>query len=643
MRRVPILVVSVVAPVLSIVVVAYGLRLEQAFGDTPAKAASTCGLAQPAFCDSLSSVYQGGGRTGQLDPSRWSVTRLTSDVNIGQGVLNQWYPSTLPICDQNAGSILPENDVRVCPPDPPPYFDELFNDGTNFAYNAFRPRQPFDFAGRTGIITFDSDAKTAGSHTWWLELWVTDQPVPAPTWSTIGVWAHPRNGIGVDFSGCEAASPGNPPGNLGGVQYLHLVNNYNVTNSLIANGANSNCYSTADGVRNHIEVHLSQQRLEVWASDAGGSNFSLRAWQDNLNLPFTRGYVNFEHVQYNAAKESVSNQQHYEWANLGFDGPVLPTPLGFDVADSLGWRGSNENLGYDLSGGVQSGTMRTCCPNGVFAGVSPFTLNNVNLSAATGAELNLNVYGYSPTSQLSYRFNNGPWRTIGYPFPDTNGDWRAVTAPVALSDLAQGSNTLELAAAQEVQVTNIDLTVETNSATPPPTPAATSSPTPTATQAPPSPVPANTTIPTNTPLPTQTAVPANTAMPTRTPLPPTPAQSNTPSAQRAAHPSFTSSASATPARVIQGSTVTVTASVTSATNASALVDVEIYDPSGARVLQRSYDNQTFAAGQTRTYTNTVQVPLTAQPGTYTVKVGTFSPGWGTVYNWNDHAGSYSVL
>ena len=50
---------------------------------------------------------------------------------------------------------------------------------------------------------------------------------------------------------------------------------------------------------------------------------------ENLNLSFTRGFVHFQHAQYNAAKavDGVSlsaRHQTYHWDNIGFDGPVLP-------------------------------------------------------------------------------------------------------------------------------------------------------------------------------------------------------------------------------------------------------------------------------------------------------------------------------
>lgn len=75
---------------------------------------------------------------------------------------------------------------------------------------------------------------------------------------------------------------------------------------------------------------------------------------------------------------------------------------------------------------------------------------------------------------------------------------------------------------------------------------------------------------------------------------------------------------------------------------SALIDVEVYSPSGAKVHQQVYDNQSFAAGQTRTYQPNWTVPTNAAVGQYTVKVGIFRPGWGAMSHWNNQAATFTV-
>jgi hypothetical protein len=74
----------------------------------------------------------------------------------------------------------------------------------------------------------------------------------------------------------------------------------------------------------------------------------------------------------------------------------------------------------------------------------------------------------------------------------------------------------------------------------------------------------------------------------------------------------------------------------------ALVDIEVYGPDGEKVYQRWYDNQSFSGGQTKSFTTQWNLPRSAPSGTYTVKVGVFSPGWGTLYTWNNSVATFTV-
>jgi hypothetical protein len=163
----------------------------------------------------------------------------------------------------------------------------------------------------------------------------------------------------------------------------------------------------------------------------------------------------------------------------------------------------------------------------------------------------------------------------------------------------------------------------TLAATSTPTLAPTSTNTPTAT---PSPTPTSTSTATST----ATFTPTRTPPPTNTPLPPT--STAMPPAR-----SFTTGANVVPPVLSRGATDVITVSTTSATSATALVDVEMYDSTWKKVFQQFWDNQTFSAGQPRTFTATWTPPSTLVPGTYTVMVGIFSTGWGTLYNWNSNA------
>jgi hypothetical protein len=180
--------------------------------------------------------------------------------------------------------------------------------------------------------------------------------------------------------------------------------------------------------------------------------------------------------------------------------------------------------------------------------------------------------------------------------------------------------------------------VPTNTPTPTPTNTNTPTPTPTNTALPTS---TSTPPPTSTPTPTATSTPGPSNTPTSAPTQtPTPTRTSTPTSVAVA--SYTSSASTSPTSVARGATVSITASVTSSIGSTALVDVEIYSPTGAKLAQRWWNNQTFVGGQPRSYSYTWSVPSTAMTGDYIVKIGIFKNGWTALYNWNDRAGVFSV-
>ena len=106
---------------------------------------------------------------------------------------------------------------------------------------------------------------------------------------------------------------------------------------------------------------------------------------------------------------------------------------------------------------------------------------------------------------------------------------------------------------------------------------------------------------------------------------------------------FTTSASASPAEVRRGSTVSITVSVTASSDRHGLVDVEIYDGGGRKVFQRWWDTETFPASEARTFTATWSVPAAQRRGRHTINVGVFGTGWGTLHHWNDSAASFQVL
>ena len=197
------------------------------------------------------------------------------------------------------------------------------------------------------------------------------------------------------------------------------------------------CYATGPDMHNHFKLLINQQRLELWASDAqahphtGPANPSkLIATVENLNLSFSRGFVHFQHAQYNAAKavdgDGTTSHQTYHWDNIGFDGPCCRCRRSTRFRMRMVRTSTGINLGYlGTSTGLQSG---------------PLTFTNVNLNGATSAGLTFNAS--FPGSSINYRLNGGAWRSWTTPHP---GNWAAAMAPVNLSELRNGSNTVDFA------------------------------------------------------------------------------------------------------------------------------------------------------------------------------------------------------
>lgn len=105
---------------------------------------------------------------------------------------------------------------------------------------------------------------------------------------------------------------------------------------------------------------------------------------------------------------------------------------------------------------------------------------------------------------------------------------------------------------------------------------------------------------------------------------------------------WTTSGRVSPQTVSRGGSVSIAATVTSSSTTRALVDVEVYDRGGVKVAQAYWDAQGFTAGRSKTFTTAWAVPATEAPGTQTLKVGIFTPGWGALLHWNDSATTFTV-
>jgi hypothetical protein len=72
-----------------------------------------------------------------------------------------------------------------------------------------------------------------------------------------------------------------------------------------------------------------------------------------------------------------------------------------------------------------------------------------------------------------------------------------------------------------------------------------------------------------------------------------------------------------------------------------LVDFEVYNAAGRKVWQ-SWQDKAALSGTAQTFTARWSVPASQAAGAYTLKIGVFSPGWGTLYAWDSAAATLTI-
>lgn len=163
MRRLP---ATVGALVLSVAVSTTALSGAAFGGVATAQSAATCGLSSPAFCETFASPAGTGNRSGQLNGTLWGVSHVTGDQNLSSPA-DGWAPSQQAICGVNQ-LVVPDNDAFVCNGQ----MVEGQDDNQTVTALTIYPKQPFDFAGRTGKVTFDVTSDSQGNHAAWPEFWM---------------------------------------------------------------------------------------------------------------------------------------------------------------------------------------------------------------------------------------------------------------------------------------------------------------------------------------------------------------------------------------------------------------------------------------------------------------------------------------
>jgi hypothetical protein len=393
-----------------------------------------------------------GYRSGSLDGSLWDVSRWSNINNPGQHEYNAWAASTQNQCGTSV-QVAPDHDVNSCSGETV----ESVNDAANQSVLAMYPRQPFNFAGRTGVIEFDVSDNSLDAHGAWPTLAITDQPAPTPYGDMLsGAPVNARNSIGINFAGHQSGAGATP---CVSVSSIWATSNYQPIGEPF-NSDGCVAVSSSPTSLNHVEVQVSPTSLKVYMSNPGNPASTKLVADASFTLPLTQGLVWLEDVHYNGDKYcpavegeatqyglSVCEQTDtFGWANLAFDGPVLPRDLGFDVADN-----------NTPAGTAPSGQPMT---NLAYPTPASLTLTNVHrVENATGAIITLNdsatghetltytVNGHANTFDNSSTFNTS-----------ANSPSQSIALPVPLSELTDGTNSITISSTDGgVAFGNVDL------------------------------------------------------------------------------------------------------------------------------------------------------------------------------------------
>lgn len=388
---------------------------------------ASCGIVNAAFCDTFDQPYTGPQtQTGDLNPVLWGVSR-SGFYNPSQGLINSFVMSHN-ACANGAQSPIP-SDIRICNGQ----MVESQNDGGGVTITDTYPKQPFNFAGRTGKIVFDVSADSEGTHAAWPEFEITDEPIPVTHGFTSccdPFRGAARNSIGFSIANCGCGYSTNETG------VDHIFMSSGDVYSEIPMTHYDQITKGSRGAMNHIEVYVSTTRIDIWGTDAGSTTLKHLAG-GNMNLTFSQGLVWLNDVHYNARKaiepgELGTQYDHsFAWDNLGFDGPKTYRDWGFDVpyANIPDNASSSSGDPTYVQEGFQVGSEgRDLTITGVNKGVATSAKLVLNTSIWYATTISASVNGHTPVSHaLRGDFQGGSF-----------------SIPIPLSDIVNGTNTVRL-------------------------------------------------------------------------------------------------------------------------------------------------------------------------------------------------------
>ena len=137
---------------------------------------------------------------GALDPNVWGVSRTTGKMNSERRLtVGRHRPGSAPA----TLAVLPGNTYN--PQWPASRGQQrqrrgAFETATVIVLTMY-PKQPFDFAGRTGTVSFDVSNDIRGSHVAWPKVWITTFRCRARSTISATWQALPQFGFGIRLDG----------------------------------------------------------------------------------------------------------------------------------------------------------------------------------------------------------------------------------------------------------------------------------------------------------------------------------------------------------------------------------------------------------------------------------------------------------
>jgi hypothetical protein len=439
-------------------------------GEIPTKfVPGDCNLDKPAFCETFEKEFP-GGKGGVMDETAWSISRWGLPMTGGfrnfarrAATSTDDGMNTPSFCGGAFDGVVLPDDLRLCDGTDGGGFaskqlNEVFNDDDSFAFTSTRIRQPFDFKDRAGTVVFDVDAKRNiefDGHGWWIEFWMSADPTPMPYHGAPTVGSYARRAVGFQLAPANPDCFHQETPVCNQVGRIVVEKDFKIEKDGPIDDPNAG-FNTLDGKLNRFKFVVTQDSIEAWGSNYDGDGKMVKlAVASNLGLDWSRGYIHFQHAQYNAGKAHATSSQTYRWDNIAFDGPAFPTPRAYEAPDrheEVGQAGIKVvQFGYDL----------------VRGGAQPLdlTIPGVDLTNALNATLNFNFVTHG-SRDLHYSFNGGAMHTLTTPESLGHDDlMRTFSLPVDLTELIDGDNVVHFecddpGTGNNESLGNIDITVD---------------------------------------------------------------------------------------------------------------------------------------------------------------------------------------